>query len=404
MIFTTDILLRNWQKDAFKSWAKKDGNGIISVVTGGGKTIFGLYCAVFLEQKKILNNILIIVPTKTLQDQWISTILSVTNIKENEINIQWSKQKKVNVIINLSAQKIEFKNYETQNSILILDECHRYGIESNSNILKANFSHKLGLTATLERKYDDGVKSYLIPNLGGVIYEYGYREALKDEVISNYELTNIRTFFNETEKIKYKKISKVISKTASIIEQEKSKKNCDFEYLEILKVGLKISLFKRSRLVNNTNQRIGICVKLISEFQHKKKIVFCESIKQAEKIKTICKSIGIDVNTYHSKQKKGERLASLISFQKNFSNTLIGCKSLDEGFDVPDIEVGIIVSQTKTSRQRIQRLGRTIRQHKDKDLAKVFTLYTTYEEKELLLDEMVRNPQIKFNWKESKNE
>ncbi len=52
MIFSTNILLRNWQKDAFKSWVKKDGNGIISVVTGGGKTIFGLYCAVFLAQKK----------------------------------------------------------------------------------------------------------------------------------------------------------------------------------------------------------------------------------------------------------------------------------------------------------------------------------------------------------------
>jgi superfamily II DNA or RNA helicase len=404
MIFTTNILLRDWQKDAFKSWVKKNGKGIISVVTGGGKTIFGLYCAVFLEQKKILNNILIIVPTKTLQDQWISTILSVTNIKENDINTSWSKKNKVNIIVNLSAQKIQFESYETQNSILILDECHRYGIESNCNILKANFSYKLGLTATLERKYDDGVENYLIPNLGGVIYEYGYKQALKDEVISNYELTNIRTFFNETENTKYKKLSKYISKTVSIIEQEKSKKNCDFEYLNFLKEGLKITLFKRSRLVNNTNQRIGVCVKLISDFHHQKKIVFCESINQAETIKQICKSIGISVNTYHSKQKKGERLASLISFQKNFSNTLIGCKSLDEGFDVPDIEVGIIVSQTKTSRQRIQRLGRTIRQHKGKVLAKVFTLYTTYEEKELLLDEMVRNPQIKFNWKESKNE
>jgi superfamily II DNA or RNA helicase len=404
MIFTTDILLRHWQKDAFKAWAKKNGNGIISVVTGGGKTIFGLYCLVFLEEKKILNNILIIVPTKTLQDQWISTILSVTNIKDNDINTLWSKKNKVNVIVNLSAQKIQFKSYETQNSILILDECHRYGTESNSNILKANFSYKLGLTATLERKYDDGVESYLIPNLGGVIYTYGYKDALNDKVISNYELTNIRTFFNETENTNYKKLSKYISKTVSIIEQEKSKKHCDVEYLDFLKKRLKITLFKRSRLVNNTNQRIAICVRIISDFQHQKKIVFCESIDQAERIKRICKSIGINVNTYHSKQKKGERLASLISFQKNFSNTLIGCKSLDEGFDVPDIEIGIIVSQTKTSRQRIQRLGRTIRQHKSKDLAKIFTLYTTYEEKELLLDEMVRNPQINFNWKEIKHE
>lgn len=404
MKFTVKVTLRNWQINAFKKWINKDGYGIISVVTGGGKTIFGLYCLMFLEEKNILKNVLIVVPTITLQDQWISTIIALTNYEENDINTFWNKTKKINVIVNPSAQKIDFKNYRTEDSILILDECHRYGLESNYNLLSSNFSYKLGLTATLERKYDDGVERYLLPNLGGVIYEYGYKNALKDGVISNYEMTNIRTFFNEEEQEKYNSLSKSISKTYAILENEKSKKICDYEYIQILKDTLKIITFKRSRLVNNTNQRAFICAKLISLNHDKKKIVFCESIKQAEKIKEICLTHGIRVNTYHSKQKKGERLGNLISFQKNYCNTLVGCKSLDEGFDVPDIEVGIIVSQTKTSRQRIQRLGRTIRKYKNKSMAKVYTLYTTFEEKELLLDEMIKNPQIKFKWKETSNE
>lgn len=62
------IKLRNWQSDAFLKWLDAKYHGIVSVVTGGGKTVFGLHCANYLLEKNLIKSILIIVPTKTFKD------------------------------------------------------------------------------------------------------------------------------------------------------------------------------------------------------------------------------------------------------------------------------------------------------------------------------------------------
>ena len=110
------------------------------------------------------------VPTKTLQDQWASNIFASTNLTMNEISFNHKKLNKINILTNLSAQKIPFKELKNKYSI-ILDECHRYGTEKNLKFLKHKFNSKIGLTATLERKYDDGVEEILIPYIGKKIYD-----------------------------------------------------------------------------------------------------------------------------------------------------------------------------------------------------------------------------------------
>jgi len=143
-----------------------------------------------------------------------------------------------------------------------------------------------------------------------------------------------------------------------------------------------------------------VAAKIILENQKRKKIVFCESISQAEEIKSICKENGLDTTIYHSKMSRKDRIASLSQFQKDYFHTLIGCKALDEGFDVPDIDFGLIVSQTKTNRQRIQRLGRTIRKGKNKQKPIIYTLYTTNEEERMLREEKFNYPYIESKWME----
>ena len=393
------IKLRNWQSDAFLKWLDAKNQGIVSVVTGGGKTIFGLYCANYLLEENLIKSVLIIVPTKTLQDQWASTILSVFNLSRDEINFDWKKKLKYNIIVNISAQKIDYLEY-SKSTMLILDECHRYGIISHKPILEGEFVSKLGLTATLERKYDNGVDEFLKPNIGDVIYKYGYKKALKDNVISNYELTNVRTYFNPDEKEAYSLINNKIAKLIAIVNNLK-KEGSDGD-LYFFEEKLKLLMIKRSRLVNNTEQRIIVATKIILENFKRKKIIFCESILQAEIIKNSCYEMGLSTSIYHSQMRKSTRIQKLVNFQTNMSSTLIGCKSLDEGFDVPDIDFGVIVSQTKSSRQRIQRLGRTIRKTNKRKKAQIFTLFTTPDEREILFEEMLRNPQIKINWLDTK--
>ena len=85
-------------------------------------------------------------------------------------------------------------------------------------------------------------------------------------------------------------------------------------------------------------------------------------------------------------------------FKRGVKKILVTCTALDEGLNVPDIDVAIIVSQTMSKRQRIQRLGRALR--KGKDLAEIYTIYIGDEEKSFLVQEFSNLNEItSFGWK-----
>ena len=62
-------------------------------------------------------------------------------------------------------------------------------------------------------------------------------------------------------------------------------------------------------------------------------------------------------------------------FRLGDTRILIACKAIDEGVDVPDASIGIILSGTSTQRQRVQRLGRIIRQKTGKESALLYYLH-----------------------------
>ena len=383
------IKLREWQNDAIQKWKSQNYKGIINVVTGGGKTIFGIYAFYLLYESDLVDNVIVVVPTKTLQDQWAANFLKMFNIDEKDISFSIKKTKKINILINLTAQKLPNLTYDR--TLLIADECHRYGTDNNIKFLSKNYIAKIGLTATLERKYDDGVERVLNPYLGDIVYSYNLKQAIKDEVVTNYNLINIKTNLITEEKVEYDKIDNRIRKLSFQLKKEHSNE---------LESKIKLILIKRKSIINNSFYRTLVAAKLIMSNLDRKKIIFTETISQSEAIKKLCKNEGLDTLVYHSKMTRKDRLFSLRSFLDDDYHTLIGCKSLDEVFDVPNIDMGIIVSQSTTNRQRIQRLGRTIRLFDNKRIPIIYTLFTTEDEKEALYEEMMVNTNIKVEWKE----
>ena len=71
--------LRSWQAEAFPLWWDKQ-QGIIKVVTGGGKTFFAIHCIKEYLKTSPKKDILIVVPSIALLDQWNEALL------ENNIN------------------------------------------------------------------------------------------------------------------------------------------------------------------------------------------------------------------------------------------------------------------------------------------------------------------------------
>lgn len=388
-----NLKLREWQEKAFELWRESNYNGIFTVVTGGGKTIFAIYCIHYLLNIRFVEYIYIIVPTKTLQDQWASNFLSVTDTKLSDISFNRKTRKTINILTNISAQRLSDKaNYSS--ACCVFDECHRYGTTKHNKLFSLNFKSKIGLTATLERKYDDGVAQIIKPGIGNVIFDYNIKTALKDGVIENFEMVNIKTFLNVDESKRYDNITKKIVKRINIL-----KNNNESIYSDEL---VKRYLINRKKVVNESEQRKFVASRIILDNISRKKIIFCESIQQAHDIYNELSKHKLASTLYHSELSRMERIQNLSSFQNNYFHTLIGCKALDEGFDVPDIDFAVIVSQSNSSRQRIQRLGRTVRKQVGKKKPVIYTLYTTTTEYELLYTEMMMNPQIIVKWIEVK--
>ncbi len=387
-----DLKLRKWQETAFDLWISNSFNGIFSVATGGGKTIFAIYCLAHLLKKNIIDKIYVVVPTKTLQEQWAANFISISDISMREISFKNKVHKKINILTNISAQRLSDK-VDYSNSCGVFDECHRYGTDKHIKIFELPFKSKIGLTATLERKYDDGVERIIKPGIGEIIFDYDMKAALNDGVIENFEMINIKTHLNSHELYEYDQFTEKISKRIKILQ---GKKYTDYEIQN--DPTLKNWFIQRKNVVNDSEQRAYAASRIILDNLNRKKIIFCESINQAHDIYNELSEKKLESTLYHSRLKRMERIQNLSSFQKNYFHTLIGCKALDEGFDVPDIDFAIIVSQSNTSRQRIQRLGRTVRKQEGKNKPIIYTLYTTDSEYDMLYSEMMMNPQIKVKW------
>ena len=379
--------LRNWQKIALDLWVKKQFRGIVEVATAGGKTIFAIEGAKIWLTSNPDGKILIIVPTTALQDQWYVTILDEMKLNSNDVNI-WPERENVDakihiMVVNTARTKASKVSESCSNLLLIADECHRYASAENSNALTISASASLGLTATAERDYDDGLNEILIPNLGPLIYKYSIADARTDGVVAPFSVINVKIQLTPLEEIEYSKFTKRMAQAFSKGEEDKAV----------------ILARMRSSVSRNAARRIPAAIAIAEENRGSRIIIFHEEIEKAEILKSLLSERGHSVGIYHSQLGNDKRRDNLLQFRRGMLEILVCCRALDEGVDVPEADIAIIAASTASSRQRIQRIGRVIRVHKDKDSARIYTIYATEREEEYLRGEELRlNSILTFKW------
>lgn len=388
--------LRKWQKEAFNSWMP-NMKGIVRVVTGGGKTIFAEQCAAMFLDKQPDGIVIIIVPTLTLQDQWRSSLIAELGVNESDIltptGSPGSTLRRFNILVINSARKGLGKFIDASRVMLIVDECHRSGSEENSKSLRnIPASVHLGLSATPEREQDDGFLQHMQPVLGDVIYKYDYSQALKDGVICNYELINVKVPMTVEESKIYDEHTRKIARIAAKVKAGTLEKD-----------SLKLALIARARIGVKVKARLGVSGFLAKKHSSERTIIFHESISGCVTLEKVLRKNGVNCTIYHSNLSEEIRRSNLHEFRLGTFNTLITCRALDEGMNAPETTIAIIASSTTSRRQRIQRLGRVLRPHKNKTQAIIYSLYCTKsEEKSLQTEATELEGKVNVTWKETK--
>jgi len=370
--------LRLWQESAYKNWISNNLRGIVEVATAGGKTRFALEC--LLHYRTLVKDecIVIITPTTALADQWNFALTEDMGILESDICI-WPEtsdlRKKIHIlVINTARTKLPKIIELHPEAFVIADEIHRYGSEENSKAFKSEFKYSLGLTATAEREFDEGLTEVLIPAFGKIIYEYSLIDASKDEIISPFALINVEVPLLDDEQNDYDNLSKSIARALGQGNSEKA---------------MLLSM-RRANVAKNSSMRVPSALQIARLEKDQKILIFHESINKAEEIHSQLKSEGFSVGIYHSQIHGPLRRETLYRYKRGMIRILISCRALDEGVDIPDANVAIIAAYTSSLRQRVQRLGRVLRKHPTKEYATIYTLYSTDKERSQLVSEMER--------------
>ena len=381
--WTLDLTPREWQRIALQRW-QSHNRGIVSVVTGGGKTLFAQLCIIDFEKNYSTGQVLIVVPTTSLLDQWYVSLREDLHVAPSDIGCYSGEEKsknpkKINLLVINTARKVVSKLAEQADSFLIVDECHRAGSEINAKALKGDYVATLGLSATPHRQYDDGFYQFIEPALGPIIFEYDYVSAHRDGVIADFDLVNVKVNFLPDEQEEYDTLTRQIRAKSKQLESRPELE----EYVKNL-------LRKRARVSASAKMRLPVAAKLVDRNRGKRMIIFHERVESANTLFKVLEERGHSVTIYHSGVGPEIRRNNLQLYRKGVFDVLVCCRALDEGINVPETTIAVIASSTASIRQRIQRLGRVLRPAPGKSGASIYTLYATKHEEERLFLESAK--------------
>lgn len=366
------VPLRPWQETALAAWSEAGFRGIVEVATGGGKTRFAIAAAAEWLHHHSEGVVLIVVPTTALLDQWVIA-LDEAGLPEDYV-ATWpgtsDKNAQFHIMVVNTARR-RAPALRTDDTLLIADECHRYASSENSKAIQIDALGSLGLTATAEREFDDGLQDILVPTLGPVFFEYTLAQARSDGVLSPFQLINVEIPLQDDEAEQVQRLSQRIQRALSAGNEELAK----------------ILALRRSGVIKSARMRLPTTVALMEAHRGKRALLFHEDIRSATSLAEMLSSKGHSVGLYHSHLGAALRRDNLRQFRDGILDILVTCRALDEGVDVPEAELAVIVAASTSRRQRIQRLGRVLRHSEDKELARVFTLYATPSEESRLVAE-----------------
>jgi superfamily II DNA or RNA helicase len=369
--------LYRWQLDALVSWLRCGRRGVVEAVTGSGKTDIAIAAA--SDALRRGRFVLVIVPSRVLMEQWHGRLRAA--IPEARIGRLGDSGKdnpeSCDVLVATRHSAAAYKPVPpgTDGGLLIADECHGLGGGILRRALLPQYEERLGLTATLERS-DDAVTDLLLPYFGGICDRYGFEQAIADGVCARprvafvgvdlsveeraeylateQQLVNARQHLRLVQDMPLEPFGDFLAAVAHLAERDAGADGrAAREYLD--------AFSKRRQIVAQTSGKYELLHKLAPAIKAADgALVFTETVRAANHaINRLDPLVAIDLIT--GSTARGQRRDILDDLRVRKLDAVAAPRVLDEGIDVPDANLGIVMSASRTRRQMIQRMGRILR-------------------------------------------
>ena len=364
------------QQEALLAWKQGRRQGVVVLPTAAGKTYLAQ-----LAMQATPRTTLIVVPTLDLMHQWYAQMEAAFPDAEVGLLGGGSRDRTPILIATYNSAAIHAETIGNRYALLIFDECHHLPTDFFKVIAEyAIAPYRLGLTATPERS--DGTHRYLDTLIGKIVYRKT-AEQLSGGALAQHKIVQIKVKLSQQERTKY---NEAIHTRNSFLRQS----NISLGSLEGWQLfvqasarspqGRKAMLAHREakEIALGTEAKLRVLIDLIGKHDSERILIFTNDNATVYRIS---QQFLIPAITYQTPVK--ERHDILQRFKAGEYKTLVASHVLNEGVDVPDARIAIILSGTGSTREYIQRLGRVLRkgntQNKQAILYEVVTEDTSEE-------------------------
>jgi superfamily II DNA or RNA helicase len=346
------------QTEALEAWWQQGGRGVVVLPTGTGKT----HVAVLAIQKAGRPT-LVVTPTLDLLNQWYGELLVAFDVPVGLVGGGTYDFQPLTVTTYDSAH-IHLERWGHRFGLLVFDECHHLPGATYMNAAVGSLApFRLGLTATPERT--DGQEVLMDGLVGPTVYRREIKE-LAGDYLAEYRAERLYVELSPEEEARYREAREVykrfcydhaISMGGAHGWQRFIQETCRSKEGRAAFQAYR----EQRRLSLAAPAKLQVLQKLLERHRRDRALIFTYDNAT---VYQIARRFLVPAVTHQTKAK--ERRAILDGFQSGDYPVVVTSRVLNEGVDVREANVGIVLSGSGTVREHVQRLGRLLRKHGDK--------------------------------------
>jgi superfamily II DNA or RNA helicase len=356
--FTPSLTVRPrpYQRDAVRNWLANGKRGVVVLPTGAGKTVVAYHA---LAEAPVRT--LVIVPTIELLRQWRNGLIETAGAPANEVGVVGGGERTVRPITVMTYDSAAMPRRKLDEfGLLIVDETHHLPAPTYRAIAgKAAAPWRLGLSATPERS--DGAHLDLASLIGPEVYRRQAADLAEEGHIARYREKRIYVDLSPEERVRY---DLLMAEWRWFLARQRSTLGRGGLFEQLVRQSAHDPAARRAlqaqrqgRLIAlNAGSKIDRVVELLVQHRRDRVLVFAEHVAMVD---AIGRRLAIPTITYRTPPE--ERRLVLERFRSGRYSKLAAGRVLNEGVDVPDARVAIVVSGSAATREYIQRLGRVLR-------------------------------------------
>ncbi|WP_117591062.1 DEAD/DEAH box helicase family protein [Haloprofundus halophilus] len=363
---STTYDLREYQRDALEAWLSNSRRGILELPTGSGKTVVAIAAMVELGVPT-----LVVVPTIDLLEQWRRELETEFQIPIGQFGGGEQKREKITVSTYDSAY-LRADDIGGEFGFVVFDEVHHLGGEGYRDIGRLLAAPaRMGLTATFERP--DGAHEIVEELVGSRVYDVSVDELAGDH-LADYAIRRVEVELTEEERERYEAAQGTFVdylRTANITFRSGS------DYQRLVKRSgndprAREALLAKQRardIMMNADEKVRELGRILDRHREDRVIVFTAHTDLVYRL-----SERFLLPAITNETGAPERREILKRFRDGTYSRVVTANVLDEGVDVPDANVAVVLSGSGSEREFTQRLGRILRPKEDGQTATLYEL------------------------------